>query len=318
MFQVLTGVDLAKMGEEKAKEEEKREENSKASEEARKKREAEEEAARKKAEEDALPQEEKDKVAKKKEAEAKKAQGNEFYKKKDFPKAIEMYSAAIELNPEESIYYSNLAAVFMEQKEFDKGIEECQKGIDVCKGSNYDYVKLAKLMARKAQCFFLKGMIEESIDLYKSALLEDNNFAIKNALKNVEKAKKEGEAKAYLNPEIAEQHKDKGNEAFKAGNFPGAIKEFDEAIKRDPTNKAYYSNRALAYIKLMEPVMAKKDAEKALELDQNFVKAWARKGTAHQLMKEYHKSIEAFEKGMQLDPASKECKEGYEKTMRLI
>lgn len=64
--------------------------------------------------------------------------------------------------------------------------------------------------------------------------------------------------------------------------------------------------------------MAKKDAEKALEIDDKFVKAWARKAKAHQLMKEYHKSIECFEKGMTLDPENKECKEGYAQTMNLI
>jgi len=31
----------------------------------------------------------------------------------------------------------------------------------------------------------------------------------------------------------------------------------------------------------MEPVRGLADAEKALELDQGFVKAWARKGTCH-------------------------------------
>ena len=123
---------------------------------------------------------------------------------------------------------------------------------------------------------------------------------------------------AYINPEIAEQHKEAGNKLFKDGDFPGAIKEFDEGIKRDPNNKFLYSNRSFAYIKLMEPTRALADANKAIELDPNFVKAWARKGTCHQLHKEYHKSMEAFEKGLQLDPESKECKEGAQKTQMLI
>ena len=61
-----------------------------------------------------------------------------------------------------------------------------------------------------------------------------------------------------------------------------------------------------------------KDADKAIELDANFVKAWARKGTSHQLHKEFHKAMEAFEKGMQLDPDNRECKDGYQKTLMMI
>jgi len=294
VFQELTGIDLMQMQADRAKAEEEKDKEAEKLAEEMKKKQAEEEAKAKAAAEAALPQEEKDKLQKKKDAEAKKAQGNDFYKKKDFPKAIELYSAAIELNPDDIIFYSNLAAVYMEMKEFDQAIEHCNTGIERAKGAAYDYVKLAKVMARKAACLFNKGEIEASIDLYKSALLEDNTFAIKDALKKVEKAKKDNEAKAYINPEIAEQHKQKAAALVKEGKFPDAIKEYDEALRRDPGNKGLFTNRALVYIKLMEPVRAKQDAEEALKIDPNFVRGWVRKGTAHKLMKEFHKALECF------------------------
>mmetsp|Transcript_27973 Transcript_27973/g.37339 ORF Transcript_27973/g.37339 Transcript_27973/m.37339 type:complete len:101 (-) Transcript_27973:448-750(-) len=100
-------------------------------------------------------------------------------------------------------------------------------------------------------------------------------------MKKIIKEKDVKDALAYINPEIAEQHKERGNALFKAGDFPAAIKEFDEGAKRDPNNKFIYSNRSFAYIKLMEPVRGMADADKALEIDPNFVKAWARKGTCH-------------------------------------
>ena len=59
------------------------------------------------------------------------------------------------------------------------------------------------------------------------------------------------------------------------------MKEFTEGLKRDPTNKGLYSNRSAAYIKLMEFPYALKDAEKCLELDPTFIKAYVRKGTIH-------------------------------------
>ena len=82
--------------------------------------------------------------------------------------------------------------------------------------------------------------------------------------------------------------------------------------------KFIYSNRSFTYIKLMDPVRGLADADKALELDPEFVKAWARKGTCHQLQKEFHKAMEAFEKGLKIDENNKECKDGYAKTMQLI
>ena len=66
-----------------------------------------------------MPSEERQKLQKIKDAEVKKQEGNEFYKKKDFEKALELYTAAIELNPNELLYYTNMAAVYIEQKKFD-------------------------------------------------------------------------------------------------------------------------------------------------------------------------------------------------------
>ena len=125
------------------------------------------------------------------EAEAKKAEGNTYYKKKDFPKAIELYSAAIELCPEEIIYYSNLAAVYIEMKDYDKAIEECDKAIAKTKEGPYDFTKAGKVLCRKASALQKKGDLDGSIETYKAALLENNDYWAKDSLKKVQKLKEE-------------------------------------------------------------------------------------------------------------------------------
>ena len=72
-------------------------------------------------------------------AEAKKLEGNAFYKKKDFPNAIANYSAAIELNPKEFTFYTNLAAVHFEMGEYDRVIELCDQVIQMSKEGGYDF-----------------------------------------------------------------------------------------------------------------------------------------------------------------------------------
>lgn len=139
VFKELTGVDLGEMQQERAKNDAASEEGRKAAEAAAKARAAEEEAKRKAAEEAAMPSEERAKIERAKEAESVKLQGNEFYKKKDFAKAIELYSKAIELNPAEIMYYSNLAAVYIEQKNFVEAIAQCDIGIAKTKEGPYDF-----------------------------------------------------------------------------------------------------------------------------------------------------------------------------------
>ena len=126
-------------------------------------------------------------------------------------------------------------------------------------------------------------------------MLENNDQAVKDQLKKAEKQLKDFEAQQYINPEIAEQHRVKGNEYFENGEFPKAVKEYTEGLRRDPKSKALFSNRCAAYIKLMDFPSALKDAEQTLKIDPNFVKGIARKGTCHHFMKEYHKALQTFE-----------------------
>jgi len=90
--------------------------------------------------------------------------------------------------------------------------------------------------------------------------------------------KKEDEDKKYLDPVKSEEHRERGNALFTSGDFPGAIKEYSEGLRRDPNNIKIYSNRCSAYIKLMDCPSALKDADKCLALDPTFVKGYARKG----------------------------------------
>lgn len=159
---------------------------------------------------------------------------------------------------------------------------------------------------------------DNAIVFFQKALLENNDHGIKMGLQKAQKLKRETDASAYVDPEVAEAHRLKGNELFKEAKYPAALKEYDEGVRRNPTAVPIYSNRCATLIKLMDVTAALKDAEKCLTLDPNFIKAYARKGTCHHLMKEYHKAMKAYDDGLKLDPQNNECLQGKNKTMATI
>lgn len=203
-------------------------------------------------------------------------------------------------------------------KDYEKCIEECDKAIQKSKEGYYDYQKLGKALARKAGAMLAQNKFDEAIELYKTSLLENNDPNVKDQLKKTERLKKEDEERRMIDPEKAEEHMKAGKEYFQKFDFPSAVKEFSEGIKRNPTSTAIYSNRSATYIKLLEFPCALKDAEKCLQLDPNFVKGYLRKGICHHFLKEYHKALDTFDKGLKLDPESKEIKEAKLKTMQAI
>ena len=76
----------------------------------------------------------------------------------------------------------------------------------------------------------------------------------------------------------ADKFKATGNAQMSAKKFDHAIKSYTQAIELDPTNAVYYSNRAAAYSSKGEHSSAVLDAEKAIEADPSFVKAYHRLG----------------------------------------
>lgn len=64
-----------------------------------------------------------------------------------------------------------------------------------------------------------------------------------------------------------------GNTAYKKGDFEKSVKYFTESIEKEPSFPDVYNNRGLAYMKIDKLDEAKKDFQKAIELDDAFIMA---------------------------------------------
>jgi len=237
--------------------------------------------------------------------------GNEAYKKKDFQTAISHYEKAISLNATELTFHSNLAAVYFEMKDFEKCVASCEKAVEVGRENRADFKLVAKAMSRMGGAYRKMGKLAEAKAILEKALTEHRLPEYKQALSEVEKALKQEIEKAYLDPAIAEEEKNKGNEKFKGGDFAGAVKHYSEAIKRNPTDVKIFSNRAACYTKLMSFDQALKDCDKCIELDATFLKAYLRKGKCLQGMGSHSKAVDVYQKALELDANSSEALEGF-------
>ncbi|CAG5133559.1 unnamed protein product [Candidula unifasciata] len=246
-----------------------------------------------------------------------KEKGNEAYKKRDFEAALKHYDAAFQLDPTNITVLTNKAAVYYEQGNLDECIKTCEQAVDIGRENRADFQSIAKAMARIANAYLKKNELDQALLYYNKSLSEHRAPDIVKKVQEVQQKIKERDRLAYVNPELSLQEKEKGNAAFKEGNYPVAVQHYSEAIKRNPDDAKLYSNRAACYTKLMEFALALKDSEECIKLDPTFVKGYLRKGAILLAMKEPTKATVAYQKALELDPNNAEALEGYRKALML-
>ncbi|KAJ5067860.1 tpr repeat containing protein [Anaeramoeba ignava] len=115
---------------------------------------------------------------KEKSEEAKK-KGNEFFNDGNFEKALEFYTEAIKMDPENPILFSNRAAAYTKLSLFDYGLRDCNKSIQIDP-------KFVKSYTRKGTILNLKGEKEEAKGMFEFVLkLDPENGFAKNQLEKL-------------------------------------------------------------------------------------------------------------------------------------
>ena len=282
---------------------------------ADKEREAELEAA------DGLtPEERAAKKARAAQAGAIKDEGNAHYKARRFDEALSAYRRAQELVPTDATFLLNESAVHFETGDFEQCIAVCRRAIELgrAEGSRAPFQTMAKIFARLGNAHAKRRELAEAIEAYESSMLEHRNDDVQLKLKALKvELKKKLEAE-YQDPVKAEEAKEAGNEHFKAGRFDEAIKAYSEAVKRNPAEPRYLTNRAAAKAKRMDWQGSLEDAELALKLDPKNVKAMIKKGNAQFAQAQEYKAIDTFKAALALEPDNEEVKEGLRRTYRKV
>lgn len=115
-------------------------------------------------------------------AEDLKTEGNKYMGTKDFRKAIELYSSAIELNSTNPIYYSNRAAAFISSKDYDSAVDDAEKAIEL-------NGKYSKAYTRLGSAKMSLNLPEEAVEAYNKAIEIEGVKATPAMKKDLETAK---------------------------------------------------------------------------------------------------------------------------------
>ncbi len=205
--------------------------------------------------------------------------------------------------PNSSILFNILGAIFAEQNQATKAIENYKKAINI--NPNY-----AQAYNNLGIAFHKINNLDEAIENYKKALKLKNNFAealnnLGSALKDLKKYK---ESISYFEKSI--QLKENYAEAFnglasvyeEVRDNEKAIENYKIALKINPNFSEAYNNLGSLYSNL---VMFDKSLicyEKAIEVNPNNEKAYNNLGNLLNDLGRYNDATEAYNNAIKLKP----------------
>ncbi|TVY17358.1 Heat shock protein sti1-like [Lachnellula arida] len=241
-------------------------------------------------------------------ADAEKKLGTEQYKKRNFDEAIAHYTKAWELY-KDITYLNNLGAANFEKGDYEAAIKSCETAVEEGREIYADFKMIAKSYARIGSSYEKMGDFNKAIENYQKSLTEHRTPEVVNKLRAVEKTKIETARQAYIDPEKAEESRELGNKKFKEADWPAAVEAYSEMVKRAPDDPRGYSNRAAAFIKLLEFPSAIEDCDRAIKKDPKFIRAYIRKAQAYFGMRDYSKCLDACTEASEVDETKANARE---------
>lgn len=249
-----------------------------------------------------------------------KTQGNEMFKAKRYDEAIAAYTKAVNCDPNSeaaAAVYSNRAASY---SALNRQIEALQDA------DNCIRVKPAWLKGhfRKGAALESLGRLDEAVRAFDDALkTEPQNEEVQDRLNSIRKLVKERNDR--MKPQMcktAEEAKIIGNSHFGLGQYETASLFYTRAIdltSQPSEEKAnYHANRAACRQQIHDFKGVVEDANFALEMNPNHVKALHRRAIAWEGLEKWQNALEDYQKVNQLAPGMSNVSQGVMRCQRAL
>eukprot|EP00047_Mylnosiga_fluctuans_P002956 m.226749 g.226749 ORF g.226749 m.226749 type:complete len:528 (+) comp11472_c0_seq1:10-1593(+) len=210
-----------------------------------------------------------------------KEKGNEFYKKKEYAQAIEHYTIAIDMAPNEAAYLNNRSAAYMMLGKYDEAARDSQSAVSLEPAN-------AKFHHRAAKCYVSLWRLTDAQRHYAEVLrLDEANQEAHKESKNVEQL-------FALERNV--------NDSFSNQLFNNAISLLERALQHAPAASKLRLRQAEAHLHMNNLDQAEQIAVQILRANAGNIEALYWRGLVLQRRGEVENAIKHYQNALRLDP----------------
>lgn len=246
-------------------------------------------------------------------------QGNRYCDMRQYEKAVENYSSAIDMQSNIAQFYNSRGIAYCNLEKYEKAIIDYDKAIEL-------NPRGAKIYVNRGFAFYKLGKYNNAIDEFNRAIelnpelasAYNNRGLTYDSLNEPEKALNEYNKAIELNPEFSHAYGNRGFTYNCLGKYDKAIANLDKAIELNPKHVEAYNNRGFAYNCLGDYDRAIADLDKAIDLEPEVANPYKHYGVIYRKKGDYDKAVEYLTKAIERNPEYKEAYEERAEVYRLM
>lgn|GEM_PF-5756725 len=186
-----------------------------------------------------------------------------------YTEAVEAYTQAIALEPDDDEIHIFRGLAYMEMEEYEQALE--------------DFTRAVELDPDNADAHYEVGVAY--------SWLRQHELAIENYDRAIQ-----------LERDAANFYADRGNSYTWLEDYEQALADYNEAIRLDRNNSVYFDARGTAYFGLNDYEHALENYNQAIALDPRYALAYFNRGVVYYNTKRYGKALTDFNHAIELDP----------------
>ncbi|MYE90677.1 tetratricopeptide repeat protein, partial [Candidatus Poribacteria bacterium] len=232
--------------------------------------------------------------------------GVAYFRRNQFPEAIQALHRAIELNPKVTPDYPyhpyyDLGMVYLKQGQFEEAIGCFEQAIELDPDQIRAYYSLGNTYIRQ-------GSVQKGAELIRKY---QNLKPYMNLVSQLEIALQQ-------NPDNPERWQQLGRVHVQYGRFEKAITPLEQSIRLSPSNWEAYNILAVCHMRLNQLDKMQRVCETAVRLAPNEPKAHNDLGMSYFLQRRYSDAAQSFTTAIQFDPHNPEFHENLGETYKRL